>query len=267
MSWIGKILGAFFGFLLLGPFGALLGFFFGHMFDKGLKKQWNQLNTRANPLIQKTFFDTSFSVMGYVAKADGRVSEKELQLARVVMDRMGLVGDAKIQAMRLFSQGKEPDFDLNVHLDMLKQICNYQHLLKMFLELQVQIAYADGAPGTPVRNLLQQISQRLGLGAINFAHIEAMLYGRWRQQQGGQYQQNHARRPQTTINEAYQILGINSTATPADIKRAYRRKMSENHPDKMIAKGLPKEMIELATAKTQQIQAAYEQIKQAKNFS
>lgn len=268
MSWIGKILGAIFGYFVFGPVGALIGFLIGNLFDRGLKVQWSNFNSRPNPLTQKIFLDSSFAVMGYVAKADGRVSERELELARLVMQRMGVVGEAKYNAMRLFNAGKEPNFNLTNTLNKLKIVCRNPQVLRMFLELQVQIAYADGSPGNAVRNLLQQISQHLGLGPLDFSHIESMLYGQWGhwQQQGSNHYQQPGNRPQTSLSKAYEIIGVASSALPADIKKAYRRKMNENHPDKMIAKGLPKEMIELATAKTQQIQAAYEQIKQARNF-
>ena len=267
MKWIGKILGAFFGFLFLGgPIGAVIGFIVGHFFDKGL--QQNFINLGGNNAVRTTFFDTSFSVMGHIAKADGRVSEREIQLARMMMQRLGLQGERKHEAMRQFNRGKQPSFNLDQALDQLRQQCAYPHLLRLFIELQVQIAYADGPPKANVKQLLQHISQRLGLGNIDFSHVEAMLYGQWRQQQSSQnYQQYTGQQTtQTSLSEAYRILDISENATVAEIKKAYRRKMNENHPDKLIAKGLPKEMIDLATQKTQQIKAAYERIKKARRF-
>lgn len=263
MTWFGKILGTIFGFLLLGPLGAVLGFFVGNFFDKGLNVDWLKLNAGGNKTIQNTFFTSTFAVMGHVAKADGRVSERQIQLARLAMQRMGLHGERKLLAMEYFNQGKQAQFQLNPTLDQLRKLCPSQHLLRMFLDLQVQTAYADGAPSARIKNLLQHISVTLGLGSIDFSHIEAMLYGHWQQQSSYQrhYQQAGPQQPRTSLNEAYDILGSNQQANDADVKKAYRRKMNENHPDKLTAKGLPKEMIELATEKTQQIKAAYEQIK------
>ncbi len=266
MNWLGKILGAIFGYLLLGPVGAFIGFLIGHYFDKGLSRDW-RAHLRGRGATQQVFFDSVFSVMGNIAKADGRVSERELQLARNVMEQMGLKDERKREAMRQFNEGKKPTFSLDATLQTLRSTCREQHLLRLFLEMQVQIAYVDGMPKPHVKELLQHISQQLGFGGINFAHVEAMLYGPWRGQQSQHYQRRTTQPGAATLTEAYAILEIQSNADEAEVKRAYRRKMHQNHPDKLLAKGLPKEMIEMATAKTQQIKAAYEQIKQARGFS
>lgn len=271
MNWIGKILGAIFGFLVLGPIGAFFGIIVGHLFDRGLKNfTWANLNAGGNPETQQLFFNSSFAVMGFVAKSDGRVSEKQIQLARVAMQRMGLHGDRRIDAMRHFKQGTYPPYNLDTTLTHLRQHCRHAHLLQIFIELQVQTAYADGTPSAKIKNLLQQISQQLGLGAIDFAHVEAMLYGNWRQQSSQHSQRQHYQQyqqaPRANISDAYSVLSINKSASDAELKKAYRRKMNENHPDKLIAKGLPKEMIDVATEKTQKIKAAYEQIKRARGL-
>ena len=272
MTWIGRILGAVFGFALLSPLGlgilgAVVGFFLGGLFDRGLKQHGS-----VNAQTQKIFFDATFAIMGFIAKSSGRVSERQIALARMAMQRLGLQGDAMIQAMQEFKLGTQPDFDWQSTLNILRQKCRYPRLMQMFIELQVQTAYADGTPSSEVKNLLQQIAQKLGLNTINFSHIEAMLYGNWRQYTSGSTggrQQSHQRpysSPRSSLNEAYSVLGVDAKASDADVKRAYRRKMSENHPDKLMAKGLPKAMIDLATEKTQQIQAAYEQIKSARGM-
>ena len=64
-----------------------------------------------------------------------------------------------------------------------------------------------------------------------------------------------------TLTQAYKILGVNKGSSEAEIKKAYRRLMSQHHPDKLVAKGLPDEMIALATEKTQEIRKAYDLIK------
>ena len=82
------------------------------------------------------------------------------------------------------------------------------------------------------------------------------------QQQNYQQYQNYqgTRRQQVSLQDAYLLLGISASVSNAEVKRAYRKLMSQHHPDKLIAKGLPEEMLKLATEKTQNIKAAYESI-------
>jgi DnaJ like chaperone protein len=60
------------------------------------------------------------------------------------------------------------------------------------------------------------------------------------------------------------VLGVAAGATDAEVKTAYRRLMNQHHPDKLVAKGLPEEMVALATEKTQEIKAAYDTVKAAR---
>ena len=69
-----------------------------------------------------------------------------------------------------------------------------------------------------------------------------------------------------TLRDAYAVLGVESKDDKATVKRAYRRLMSQHHPDKLVSRGLPEEMIQLATDKTQHIQKAYEKVKESKGW-
>lgn len=276
---LGKLLGALFGFIFLGFFGAIVGVIVGHFFDRGMQQHWQSSN-QSNTDVKHQFFQTAFAVMGYVAKADGHVSNRELQVARMAMQRFGLEGERKLEAMRQFNRGKQPDYDVNSALAQLRQRCPYRHLLEMFLELQVQTAYVDGQPSTALKQILQQMSQQLGLGVVDFNRIEAIMSGAWQRQHQGYHQQHrhgyrqqqhrqqyrHPPPPRNALQDAYTLLGVNAQATDADVKKAYRRQMNKNHPDKLAAKGLPDEMLELATEKTQKIKTAYELIKQARGM-
>jgi len=68
------------------------------------------------------------------------------------------------------------------------------------------------------------------------------------------------------IEDAYSMLGVKSDATDGEVKKSYRKLMSQHHPDKLVSRGLPEEMIKLATEKTVEIKAAYEQIKKERNI-
>lgn len=264
--WIGKIIGAIFGYMLARLPGAILGFIVGNIFDRGFSGQY-RLNPQQQSQIQNTFFRVTFLVMGYIAKSDGRVSEDEIQVARSIMQRMHLNEHQKRQAIDYFNQGKQASFSLNQALDELDQACHRQRLLlRMFIEIQFQAAMGSGKLTPHKQQILQQICERFGLGMAfsQFAGLYEQVFGAGRQQHYQQYQQSHSYKP--SLSDDYKVLGIAADASKTEIKRAYRRLMSQHHPDKLIAQGLPEEMIKLATDKTQTIQAAYERIKQAKGI-
>jgi DnaJ like chaperone protein len=203
-----------------------------------------------------------FSVMGHLAKADGRVTESEIELARDIMQRMSLNSDMRQAAIRLFNQGKQPDFNLTDVLRQFRLECHgRRNLMRMFAEILVHAAYADGGLDAAERGVLEQVRTELGFSTREFRHIEAVVYN-------ARYFSGHAAGGQAepaagrkALREAYAILGVEETAGDAKIKLAYRRMMNQHHPDKLVAKGLPEEMIRLATEKTQEIKQAYELIR------
>ena len=267
MSWWGTVLGGTFGFLLGGPLGALLGAALGRRFDKSLQ---GLVAARMAPgeqeRVQTAFFTATFSVMGYLAKIDGQVSSQEIRLAETVMARMNLDADMRRTAIGLFNEGKAADFALDAVLDQFRAECHRRrHLLQMFLEIQLYACYADGAVHVEEARMLRHISERLGFSRLEFAHLEAMV----RAAQGfagagaGAYGAE-AVAPRDRVAAAYAVLGVDSKVGDAEVKAAYRRLMNQHHPDKLVAKGLPEEMIALATERTQEIKAAYETIKAAR---
>src|SRR5690349_18881604 len=97
MIWAGKLIAGFLGFLMLGPVGACLGVFIGHQFDRAYQNnRFFGYNHAEQVRIQALFFETTFQTMGYLAKIDGRVSENEIRIARLIMSKMGLT-DAQRQ--------------------------------------------------------------------------------------------------------------------------------------------------------------------------
>lgn len=274
MSFWGKIIGAILGIFIAGPFGFFLGLFIGHLFDMGLHRQWQffQFNVKQASQIQQEFFNATFQVMGHIAKADGQVTQAEIAAARSVMQRMGLNEQMRLKAIDLFNQGKQSDFNLNETLSRLIQACQGQHvLLRMFVELQSQAASAEGTLSPAKQAILQSICTRLGFAPLNFVFEDLFGFKQNYQQsygragyQGG-FQQ--PRRSGLSLSEAYKLLEVSESASDVDVKKAYRKQMSQNHPDKLVSKGLPEEMIKLATEKTQKIKAAYDQIAAARGIS
>jgi DnaJ like chaperone protein len=266
MSWWGKALGGAFGFMMGGPLGALLGIAFGHNFDKGLGSIMSDggIDPGQQERVQAAFFTATFSVMGHVAKADGKVTAEEIKMAQAVMTQMGLSADVRESAKKLFNEGKSADFPLDAVLDQFKkEVHRRSTLIQMFLEIQLQAAYADGVLHTDEEKVLIHICQKLGVPLQQLHRLEEMLkagFGQ-RSQRAGSHTSTDM-----TVKDAYAIMGVEKNISDADLKKAYRRLMSQHHPDKLVAKGLPEEMIKDATEKTQQIKEAYEKIKESRGI-
>ena len=259
MAWWGKALGGAFGFMIGGPLGALMGIAFGHSFDRGLNSledgNWQAEQER----IQAAFFTATFSVMGYIAKADGRVTADEIRLAEAVMDRLGLNAEMRESAKKLFNEGKSADFPIGEVMDQFRRETHRRTtLIQMFLEIQLQAAYADGVMHPAERAALEDICGHLGIAVSHLNRLEEMLragFGR-----AGYEPQDSA----DALEDAYRLLGVSETISDSELKKTYRRLMSQHHPDKLVARGLPEQMIEDATEKTQQIKAAYELIRKSR---
>ncbi|MGB8807560.1 MAG: co-chaperone DjlA, partial [Candidatus Rickettsiella isopodorum] len=146
MNIWGKLVGGFFGFLFAGPFGLILGVIIGHLFDRGLRQNQSWTFSSVNPNVaQQVFFNSTFLVMGHIAKLDGRISEAEIQAARAIMNRLGLTETMRQKAIDLFNQGKQASFNLEETLKKLVQACHCNKvLLKLFVEIQMQTALAEG---------------------------------------------------------------------------------------------------------------------------
>ncbi len=274
MRWVGKVIGGFLGLAAGGPFGAMLGAALGHGVDQGVEKlQRNaQLPPGDRQRVQSAFFTATFATMGHLAKADGRVSEAEIALAETIMSQLRLSPEMRSAAIKLFREGKSAHFDLPAVVETFRRECRGQRtLVQMFLEIQLQAAYVDGEPSLAQRRVLEQIRGGLRIPEILFKQLETLV--RLQRQfsgsagaQGasgtGGWRQAPARGP--SLKEAYALLGVNPKDSDATIKKAYRRLLSQHHPDKLVSKGLPEEMMRMATQKTHEIRRAYEMIQDAR---
>ncbi|MDT8281656.1 MAG: co-chaperone DjlA [Gammaproteobacteria bacterium] len=254
MAWWGTFIGGTLGFVFGGPLGALIGAAVGGNFDRGLKMsgQFDPSVGRGDQeRVQAAFFTTTFSVMGHVAKADGHVSVQEISAAKSIMTQMQLSAQQRQAAIKFFDQGKLDDFPLVEILQQFKKECHgRRNLIQMFVEIQIATALADGKVDANEKRILYTIGEVLGFSRSEIEHLFNMENASGASISGA-----------LTLTQAYKILGVSKGSSEAEIKKAYRRLMSQHHPDKLVSKGLPDEMIQLATEKTQEIRKAYDLIK------
>ncbi|MEQ6889654.1 co-chaperone DjlA [Halomonas sp. CS7] len=245
------LLGALLGFWIGGPLGLLIGAGLGYWLVRRLRK--SVLGRLAGA--QAQFLDSTFAVMGCMCKADGRVTEDELEASRQLWDRLRLNEAQRARARAAFNRGKAADFDLEAELARVRQVVGRQHaLLQVFLQVQLAAITADGELHPAEHEMLLRVARGLGCSEAEIAQIEAMLRG------GPQGAGEHS----VSLEDAYRVLGVEAEASDAEIKKAYRRLMSENHPDKLAAKGLPESMREMAKERTSEIGSAYERIRKAR---
>ena len=253
----GKVFGFLLGFMAGRILGAIFGLWLGHKFDKGLGFDFNSFNNENENDRQKVYLQSTFSIMGNISKASGRVSEDEIAFAKGAMKRWGLNQQAVQEAQLAFSQGKQESFDLGQQLRQLKTACFGRHdLLQMFIEIQIQAAFADGELHPNERTILHKIARSLGISGKELDMLLDRIVAGEKFHQGGQAQSPQQAKAQ--LANAYKVLGVTANTEARDVKRAYRKLMAQHHPDKLVAKGLPPELMEDAKQKAQDIQAAYE---------
>ena len=264
MSWIGKVAGAFIGYLVFrNVFGLVLGGMLGHFFDVGL------LRPRAP--ISASFIEPLFAFAGALSKSDGRVSEQEIRAAEGLMTRLRLDDEQRRVAIERFSVGKQADYDVQHAVAELKQWTRgRQDLAFLLLDMLLDLVYAEGPLAVAKHAMVRKLCWALGVSDVQLAAITAMRgYG----PQQGPWQQHESRGPGGGQRSApshpqadpYTVLGIERGAEPRDIKRAYRKLMSQHHPDKLG--DVPEELKRRAETQAREINAAYERIKSERGFN
>ena len=261
MKWIGKVTGGLLGAVVLGPIGAAFGVLLGHQFDETSGEADEPPAAAELATIGERFFRASFQVMGYLAKADGRVSEREISAARAVMRELRLDAAQVREAIACFTAGKQPDYDYDAELAQLGRICHGRpDLGRVFLEIQVRAALEGNDLGAAVRPLMGRLAAALGVSALELVHIETVL----RIQRGGGFRAGHApgaavgAARDRELQEAYRVLETVPGASDEEVAKAYRRQLQRHHPDKLKAHGLPESMMAHAKQRTQQIIEAWE---------
>ena len=251
MSIIGKVVGGTIGFALLGPLGAIAGAAFGHAFDKSDEKY---LEGSAVPGVstgeqaQFMFFVAAFSMLAKLAKADGRVSKEEIDsIEKFMLYDLNLDPQSRQVAMNIFRTAiQSPETFESFALQFYGQFSGQPQMLDLMVDIMLRVSFADGvmSPG----------EEKLIFTAVRIFNFSDEHYRQIRS------------RYIKDVDKYYAILGC-SPGDPDDrIKRQYRKRVAEYHPDKIASKGLPEEFTKFANQKFGEIQDAYENIKKERGL-
>lgn len=250
---IGVIVGAIIGSL---P-GALIGGFVGY----GASVVLRQSVLGGLRVVQTRLIDSTFSIMGALCKADSVVTRDEIQSVERVFEMLQLRGEQREQARAAFTRGKQPGFDVDAAADEFARISRGRGpLLQLFLQLQVMAVAADGRVHPAEHAMLVRVARRLGLHEADVSQLEALL----RAATAGPSAAG-APPAKDRLADAYAALGVTPDSSAAEIKRAYRKLISQNHPDKLAARGLPESMRAVAEERSREINSAYDLIKSARS--
>jgi DnaJ like chaperone protein len=255
-----KLIAVIVGYYFFGFFGALIGLFIGSMIDRTRAYGSGAINPLNNAIRQAVFLETVFISMGKLAKADGRVSQDEIEHVEQFMQKLGMTAEHRQQAIALFKRGTDPAFDIGPTYTRFMTICGHTKNLKdVLLAYLIVMALADGHFHPAEEALLFDIAGYLGYDQATFKHMMEMVLN-----------QSHFAGEQASsaaaLEDAYKALGVTKDSTDAEIKRAYRKLMSQYHPDKLMGQGVPEDMIAMATEQAKEIQLAHDLIKKSRNI-
>ena len=227
MSVWGKVSGAGAGFLVGGPIGALVGAVAGHFL----------IDQDADPGV--TFTIAVIALAGKMARADGVVSDAELEAFQRTF-RVPPQEEANVR--RIFNLARQDVAGYESYAGQIARLfMGNPAVLEDILDGLFEIAKADGVLHPGESAFLERVAEIFGFAPNEFRRIRASHFA-----------------PELT--DPYVILGLSYVAGDDELKQTYRRLVRENHPDSLMARGVPAEFVKLANDKLAAINAAYEKI-------
>lgn len=261
MMYWGKVVGAVAGLATGRPWMALIGLVLGHQFDRGFADKFTKFGPKVSngrlEQLSPQFIEVLFHAMGHIAKADGRVSEDEIRATRALMHRLGLGPVEARKAMTWFEAGKDPSWPIRMKMQELRGTgARKQENRALFVRLLMEVALSNATLHHRERVILWVVCTEFDIGRVELAQLEAML----RAQRG--FKRSAAGDADAKrVRAAYETLGVEKSSTDDDIKKAYRRLMNKNHPDKLAADNPDAAAVAEAERRTREVRGAYEMLK------
>ena len=237
MSFWKAGIGGMIGFTIGGPIGGILGAIIGSKLgDK------EQARPSINQKNQAAFFTALFACFAKIAKADGKVTREEVdKVDHFIKERFKFPPDQRAFAIQVFNHAKDDNNSFRDYASQLSSLLSTnKSALVMFYELLFELSMADGHLDPAEQEILSEAIPIFGLDP-NLFNLNKRKFG-------------------ADISDAYAVLGVTKDMSYKEIKNAYQRKRKEFHPDTLLSKGLPEELLEKAKDKFIEIQSAFEEI-------
>ena len=237
MSIWGKLTGAAAGLAIGGPIGALIGGVAGHLaIDHGIISSGDHDK-------QVAFTVGVIALGAKMAKADGVVTKDEIDAFK---DVFKIPKGEEHNVARIFNQAKQDAAGFEMYARQLDRLFHKEReLLTDVMDGLFHIAVADGRFLPSEDKFLSEVAKEFGFSDAEYMSIRCR---HWR----------------CELYDPYNVLHVSPLASDGELRAAYHRLVMENHPDKLVARGVPKEFIEIATKKLAAINAAYDEIKHSR---
>lgn len=256
----GKILGFLLGYFIARAPGALLGLLFGHAFDLLIQpkhsKQYTPPVIPAEGVKAGVYTDTLFAVLGNFLHVNEQVTSEQLNQVHILTQQLQLSENSAHQAWEWFQYGQHKEFNVRQALFALQQYAVMDaQAMQTLMQQVIHFAEKNQPLNLEQYTVLCYVAHALHFSTENFAHLQV----------------NKEKMENLVDNEVipknpYKLLELSSAASNKEIKWAYRKLMAKYHPDKLISKNLPEDLLQLATQRTQQIKEAYEKICQERGI-
>ena len=256
MGFWGKIIGSAVGFAMGGPFGAVLGASLGHAADEGALKGAlpNGANLAAMIGSRETVFAISVVVLSAkLAKCDGPVRRSEIDAFKT---QFRIPPANMREVAELFDRARDSVEGFEPYAQRLGEaFADNRGMLEDVLAALFRIAEADGPANRAELNYLASVHRLLGLETAA-----------WERARGARPRPDAPNQATGGGPDAYATLGLTASASSEDIRAAWKRLVRENHPDGLSARGVPAELVQRATRRVAEINAAWDRIKRERGL-
>tara|TARA_B100000700_G_scaffold152815_1_gene169585 strand:- start:69 stop:794 length:726 start_codon:yes stop_codon:yes gene_type:complete len=239
MAIWGSLIGGMIGLSLGGPFGMLLGSLIGGKISRA--KSRSGFGSFAQP--QQIFALSLIVLSAKLSKADGQISKEELI---AVKDKLKIPENEIDQVGKIFDKAKEESSGYEPYAQQIAQIYKGNiNVLEEVINILFYIAEADGNVSDAELKMIEHIAQLFGLTEIQFNSIK------------------ESRKSSDKLNP-YIVLESHPDDTIEMIRKRYLKLSKEHHPDLLMSKGVPQEVIDESKAKMRAINSAWNQVQKLK---